>query len=138
MKILKPLTTIMVATIALGGCSTASKNISAASVSPMMFQSYDCEQLASEAQRLHNRANQLGGRLDEAASNDAGLMAVGLLIYWPALLHLGGTKQQEAEYARLKGEHDAVYQSAIIKKVLRSYCEPNGVCPKYGKRNGNS
>ena len=116
MKILKPLTTIMVATIALGGCSTASKNISAASVSPMMFQSYDCEQLASEAQRLHNRANQLGGRLDEAASNDAGLMAVGLLIYWPALLHLGGTKQQEAEYARLKGEHDAVYQSAIIKK----------------------
>ena len=136
MKILKPLTTIMVATIALGGCSTASKNISAASVSPMMFQSYDCEQLASEAQRLHNRANQLGGRLDEAASNDAGLMAVGLLIYWPALLHLGGTKQQEAEYARLKGEHDAVYQSAIIKKCSGVIANQMASAPNTAKETG--
>ena len=38
------------------------------------------------------------------------------MLFWPALFFLGGTKQQEAEYARLKGEHEALQQSAIEKK----------------------
>lgn len=43
-------------------------------------------------------------------------MGVGLVLFWPALFALGGTKQQEAEYARLKGEHDALQQAAVAKK----------------------
>ena len=39
-----------------------------------------------------------------------------MLLFWPALFALGGTKQQEAEYARLKGEYDALQQAAIVKK----------------------
>jgi len=54
--------------------------------------------------------------LDEAASNDKSIGVVGAVIFWPALFALGGTKQQEAEYARLKGEYNAVQQSAVIKK----------------------
>lgn len=104
------------ACIALGGCATASKDITAAYVSPMQFQSYDCEQLASETQRIQSRVVQLGGRLDTAASNDKAIAGVGLILFWPALFALGGTKQQEADYARLRGEYDAVQQSAILKK----------------------
>jgi len=100
----------------LAGCATASKDISANYVSPMQYQSYDCEQLAGETQRIQGRVNQLGGRLDEASSNDKVIMGVGLILFWPALFALGGTKQQEAEYARLKGEYDAVQQAAIVKK----------------------
>lgn len=105
------------------GCATASKDIAANYVSPMQYQSYDCEQLASETQRIQVRVNQLGGRLDEAAANDKAITGIGLILFWPALFALGGTKQQEAEYARLKGEYDAVQQAAVIKKC------PGAVAP---------
>lgn len=100
----------------LGGCATASKDIQANYTSPLQYQSYDCEQLASESQRIHSRVNQLGARLDEANSNDKAITTVGVILFWPALFALGGTKQQEADYARLKGEYDAVQQQAIAKK----------------------
>ena len=72
--------------------------------------------LAQEAQRIHARSAQLAGRLDEAASNDQAIMGVGLVLFWPALFALGGTKEQEADFARLKGEYDAVQQTMIAKK----------------------
>lgn len=103
-------------TVALLGCATASKDITATYVSPLQYQSYDCDQLEAEFQRVNMRVSQTGGRLDEAASNDKGITAAGAIIFWPALFALGGTKEQEAEYARLKGEGDAIQQSAIQKK----------------------
>jgi hypothetical protein len=59
---------------------------------------------------------QLGGRLDTAASNDKAIAGVGMILFWPALFALGGTKQQEADYSRLRGEYDAVQQSAVLRK----------------------
>jgi uncharacterized protein YceK len=102
--------------LALSGCATASKDIASSYVSPNQYANYDCQQLAAEAGRIQTRVVQLGGRLDQAAQNDAGIMAVGLIFFWPVLFALGGTKQQEAEYARLKGEYDAVEQASIQKK----------------------
>ena len=102
--------------LVLMGCATSSKDISTAYISPMQYQAYDCEQLSSEAQRVQVRVNQLGGRLDEAASNDKTITGVGMILFWPALFALGGTKQQEAEYSRLKGEYEAVQQASILKK----------------------
>jgi hypothetical protein len=112
----KTIASILSVTIALAGCATASKDVATSYVSPMQYQSFDCEQLASETQRVAARVNQLGGRLDQAASNDKTIGVVGAILFWPALFALGGTKEQEAEYARLKGEYDAIQQSAIVKK----------------------
>lgn len=102
--------------IALVGCASSSKDIAAISVSPLQYSSYDCTQLEAENARLTGRISQLGGRLDEAASNDKAIMGVGIILFWPALFALGGTKEQEAEYAKVKGEYDALQQSAIMKK----------------------
>ncbi|MCX7184076.1 MAG: hypothetical protein NTW90_02345 [Nitrosospira sp.] len=102
--------------VALMGCATSSKNIATSYISPLQYQSYDCDQLAGEIQRVQVRASQLGGTLDKAATNDKWVMAGGLILFWPVLFALGGTSNQEAEYARLKGEHDAIAQSAVIKK----------------------
>lgn len=102
--------------IALAGCATSSKDVTTSYVSPVQFQSYDCDQIQSEALRIQARVSQLGGRLDEAATHDQQIAGVGLILFWPALFALGGTKQQEAEYARLKGEYDAIQQSAVAKK----------------------
>lgn len=100
----------------LAGCSTASQNITAEYISPIQYQSYDCDQLAQESNRILVRVKQLGVRLDQASSNDKAIGVVGAVLFWPALFALGGTKQQEAEYARLKGEYDAVSQAQILKK----------------------
>src|SRR5215510_14950383 len=115
--IMKRATSVVVsACFALSGCATSSKDIAANYVSPLTYQTYDCDQIAGEMLRIQARVNQLTGRLDEAASNDKVLMGVGLILFWPALFALGGTKQQEAEYARLKGEYDGLQQSAVMKK----------------------
>lgn len=106
----------MICSILLSGCATTSKDLAPTYVSPIQYQQYDCQQLTAELQRISTRVNQLSGRLDEAASNDKLLMGAGLLLFWPALFALGGTKTQEQEYSRLRGEYDAVNQSAIQKK----------------------
>jgi len=108
----------------LAGCSTASKNIAATYTSPQQYQTYDCAQLAQESQRILVRVKQLGVQLDKAAANDQAIGVVGAVLFWPALLALGGTKQQEAEYARLKGDYEAAEQAAIAKKCAAASSSP--------------
>jgi len=110
----------------LGGCATASRDISATYVSPTQYTSYDCQQIGAETQRLQTRYAELGGRLDQAASNDKAIVGVGLILFWPALFALGGTKQQEAEYARLRGEYDAVSQASVQKRCGAAAQLPTG------------
>lgn len=102
--------------VLLGGCATASSGIATAYVSPLQFQGYDCQQISGEMQRINVRVNQLAGRLDKAAENDKALVGVGVLLFWPALFALGGTKEQEAEYAPLRGEYEAMQKVANEKK----------------------
>jgi hypothetical protein len=97
-------------------CATASKDVASSYVSPLQYQDYDCKQIAAELSRVSSRVSQVGGRLDQAASNDQGIAAAGVLLFWPALFFLGGTKEQEAEYGRLKGQMDALQSVAIQKK----------------------
>jgi hypothetical protein len=101
--------------IALVGCATASKDVATSYVSPIQFSNYTCDQITAESARLQVRLNQLEGRLDTAAANDKAIAGVAILLFWPAAFALGGTKEQEAEYGRLKGEHDALRQVWIQK-----------------------
>lgn len=127
------LTACVVTVSFLVGCSTASKDVATTYVSPTQYQSYDCQQLGAEAQRLQVRFTELGGRLDQAASNDKALTGVGVILFWPALFALGGTKGQEAEYGRLRGEYEAVQQASIQKKCsvtsAPSASAPPGAAP---------
>jgi hypothetical protein len=107
---------VLVSTAILAGCATSSDKIAAAYVSPLQYQSYDCEQLSAESQRLHQRVTSLQGQVDSAAANDKAITGVGMILFWPALFALGGNQQQEADYGRLKGEHDAIQQAAVMKK----------------------
>lgn len=118
----KQIAAFLSVTAALAGCSTAPKDIAAYYTSPMQYQSYDCKQLASETGLIQVRINEVGGRLDEAASNDKKITGAGMVLIWPLFL-LGGTEEQEHEYSRLKGEYDAVQQAAVLKKC------PGAVAP---------
>jgi hypothetical protein len=115
-EIMKKIIALTLIGAALGGCATASKDIASTYTSPIAYQSYDCQQLGAETSRIQARVTQVGGRLDQAASNDKAIATAGAILFWPALFALGGTKAQEAEYATLKGQYDAVQQAAIEKK----------------------
>lgn len=107
---------VLVASGMLTACATAGKDVASTYVSPMQYTTYDCEQLRSESMRISGRVNQLTGQLNEAASNDKAIAGIGMILFWPALFALGGTKQQEAELSRLKGEYDAIESTATSKK----------------------
>jgi hypothetical protein len=94
----------------------ASGNLSAQSVYPLIYQSCDCDQPSAELARINVRTLEIAGRLDQAASNDAALGAVSIVLFWPSLFFLAGTRTQEVEYARLREEADAMQQAAIPKK----------------------
>ena len=86
-------------------------------VSPLQYQSYSCDQLALEMNRVSRKVNELRGDLKEEADNDAAQMAIGLVIFWPALFFLeGGDGADAQEFSRLKGEFEALEQMSIQKQ----------------------
>jgi hypothetical protein len=100
----------------VAGCSTASKDIVPTYVSPLQYSDYDCEQLKTEIIRINTRVNTISGKLDKNRESDNVTTGVTMLLFWPAVFFLGGTKEQEAEFGRLKGESQAVEQVSIQKK----------------------
>jgi len=98
------------------GCATSPNEMSASYVSPLIYQSYDCEQLVMESDRVSRRVQSMHAKLDEKESDDSAKMAVGLILFWPALFFLDGDEDGAIEYKRLMGESEAVHQAAVAKK----------------------
>ena len=103
----------------IAGCANTSKDITEVYVSPLQYNGLDCDQLIQEEQRLRVRATQLGGTIDKTATNNN--LAVGGAVFTGglSLLFIGGNKEKEAEYARLKGEYSAVEQMQIQKRCTK-------------------
>ncbi len=104
----------LTATLVTAGCASSSQNISASYVSPLQYQSFTCEQLTEEMLRVGRKAREVAGVQDSEADKDAVAMGVGLVLFWPALFFLIGDDRKE-ELARLKGEGEAIEQTAIKK-----------------------
>src|SRR6202043_1344173 len=107
---------IVALSAALAGCASASSDITPAYVSPVMYQQYDCQQLAMEAQAVSARAASLSGVQDSKRTNDGVATAAAIVIFWPAAFFVGGDKQTAAELAQMKGQMVAVEQASIAKK----------------------
>lgn len=99
------------------GCATSPKKIPAAYVSPLKYKDYDYDQVAAEMDAISRRTNELYYSLRKDARNDKWQMGVGMLLFWPTLFLLeGGDGPEAAEFARLKGEYEALRQVAVQKK----------------------
>ena len=100
------------------GCATSPDKISATYVSPLKYKDYDNDQVVMEMDYIGQRTAELYYQLDKEAKSDQGQMALGLLIFWPALFFLeGGDGPQAVEYARLKGEYEALRKIAVQRKI---------------------
>ncbi len=101
----------VVATVAaalLCGCATKAENITAAYVSPILYDNLSCSQLALEATSVSSRAAVASGVQNKKAGSDAAATTVGLVLFWPALFFTQGDGATAAEVARLKGEMEAI------------------------------
>jgi len=107
---------ILLAIFAVGGCASKSSEVTAAYISPMTYQSYNCQQLAAEAQRVSAKAAELTGAQDEKRTNDQIATAAAIVIFWPAAFFVGGDGQVAAQLAQLKGQIDAIENTSIQKK----------------------
>lgn len=107
---------ISLVTLSLIGCASQPEKIATSYVSPLQYQDYTCKQIGMELGSVTRRANELAGTLKKKADNDAIQMGVGLILLWPTLFALeGGDGAEAAEFARLKGERDALEQAAVQK-----------------------
>ena len=98
------------------GCATSPNEMTASYVSPLIYQSFDCQQLVMESDRVSRRVQSMHAKLAEKESDDSAKMAVGLILFWPALFFLDGDEDGAIEYKRLKGESEAIHQAAVAKK----------------------
>ena len=106
---------LLTATLLIG-CATQPKDLPTAYVSPLQYQNYSCDQISMEMNRVSRKVNELRGDLKEEADTDSAQMAIGLIIFWPALFFLeGGDGADAAEFSRLKGEFEALEQMSIQK-----------------------
>lgn len=101
---------------ALVGCASSSADIAPTYVSPVMYQSYNCQQLALEAQGVSTRAATLSGTQDSQRTKDTVATTAAVIIFWPAAFLVGGDKQTAAELANMKGQMVAIEQASIAKK----------------------
>lgn len=97
------------------GCSKAAKDIPARYISTEIYSDYTCEQIRKDLRRVSGRVAELTGNLDGNRSKDNMTTTAGIILFWPALFFIGGTKEQEAEYAQLKGEFNALEKVSISK-----------------------
>ena len=113
---LKITTFFLCLTFIVTGCATSPNEMTASYVSPLIYQSFDCQQLVMESDRVSRRVQSMHAKLDEKESDDSAKMAVGLILFWPALFFLDGDEDGAIEYKRLKGESEAIHQAAIARK----------------------
>jgi hypothetical protein len=116
---------------AVTACASKPEEIGAAYVSSLQYQDYDCRQIGTEMQRLSARVSELQGALNKKASDDAVQMGVGLVLFWPALFFLeGGDGAQAQEYARARGEFEALEKAGLEKRCNLRVERPAAPAPR--------
>ena len=109
---------IAIGTVAImaSACATQPEELQSQHVSEVRYSEWSCKQLELEAGTLDRRVSELQGQLKKKAGDDQAQMALGLILFWPALFFLeGGDGPQAAEFTRLKGEREAVDRVARFK-----------------------
>ncbi len=100
--------------IILAGCIKPPEDIQSSYVSPLQYQSFSCSQLGQEFQRVGRKVSEVTAAQRSEAEGDTQAMAIGLILFWPALFWLGGSDRSD-ELANLRGQVDAIEQAAISK-----------------------
>ncbi len=106
---------MVTAILAAAGCSTAPDKISAQYVSPEKYSNLSCQQIQNNLNDVEGRASAMYAKLRKERNKDNAVMAVGLVLFWPALFFVDGNSPDANTYARLKGDAEALTESQYRK-----------------------
>lgn len=112
---------VMLSASFIGGCAAHPDSVAPAYVSPLQYSNCDCDQIRMELMRVNAKVMEVAGVQEQTANKDSAAMAVGLILFWPALFFLASGDNRKEELARLKGEYDCLEGLAIQK-----HCEYAG------------
>jgi hypothetical protein len=101
---------IALAMTVLAGCATRPDAVVPTHVSAARYEDRTCKSLQRELDDVTASLTQASGRLNDKANQDAAVVGVGTILFWPVLFALGGNSGMESEVARLKGEKIALEQ----------------------------
>ena len=117
MKIVKAaIAIIMTMSIIMTGCAHKPEEIGAKYVSPAMYNSYDCDQINMERQRLTNRKSELEVAQNNIYKNDMALGIIGVFFLWPLWFAIDGDGETATELGTVKGSVTALSQASVEKK----------------------
>lgn len=108
----------LLASISISGCATPPDQVTASYVSPSTYSSYNCRQIISERNTVVQKVNELNGAQLKKANNDQAAMAVGLVLFWPALFFLGNKNDLAPQLAQMKGTYDALTAAGVSRKCF--------------------
>lgn len=115
----RAISVVVIVLMVISGCAKRADQITTQYVSPLSYDSYNCEQVLEETSRLDSKLTEVTKQVNNRAYLDLMQFSVGVLLFWPALLVLGDDDAQNAELARLKGENEAIEKSAVAKNCVR-------------------
>ena len=101
--------------LALSGCAAQPDQVSKSYVSPSTYSHLNCAALQSERMSLIEYVNTLTEQQKKKAGNDAAAMAVGMVLFWPALFALSAGKDNGPQLATAKGQYDAISAAGRAK-----------------------
>ncbi|MBV0891501.1 hypothetical protein KTN05_06480 [Paracoccus sp. Z118] len=103
------LTTVcLLSAMTLAACADKSAEIAPVYVAPSKYAAMNCQQLTAEATTVSSHARRAMEVQDRKAGNDAAAVAVGTILFWPALFFIKGDGAGAAEVAQLKGDMQAI------------------------------
>jgi len=92
----------------VSGCAKTPDRITATYVSPALFQEQSCTTLLAERNRIVTELDQLVAGQQKASATDAVATGIALVLFWPAALTLGVTKDNASALSSAKGHYDAI------------------------------
>ena len=102
------------ALLLLAACATPPDKITATSLSPYTWRGMSCERLAAEHNRLALEVSSRKVQLEDRANTDTWQAVGGFLVIVPWFF-LDGDGYDTEEFARVKGELQAVKSAAVQK-----------------------
>ncbi len=110
------------------GCASNPDKIAASYVSPLKYNSYNCDQIGMEMEAVARKTTALHSELQKERTADNWQTGVGLVLFWPALFFLeGGDGPEAVEYASLKGEFEALRESSVAKQCTINTKSPEEI-----------
>ncbi len=105
--------------LSLAACAAQPDKVVSTYVSPTTYSSFSCKQLISDRNGVVAKVNELNGAQKKKADNDAAMMGVGMILFWPALIGLAAGSDVEVQLASMKGNYDALTQAGMQKGCFK-------------------